>query len=150
VESYDDVNDQWGAVASMSCQRNNMGVGVLDGHLYAVGGYGYQTGPLSSVERYDEGKNQWETVASMNIARGGLGVGSLGGCLYAVGGFSGTTQSQSSSVERYDKEKNQWEVVASMNIARYYMGVAASESSSFSSLSSVSLSPSSAPSLDFD
>ena len=39
VERYDPVNNIWTAVVSMATRRGFVGVGVLDGCLYAVGGY---------------------------------------------------------------------------------------------------------------
>ena len=40
---------------------------VLDGNLYAVGGY--NNGFLSSVERYDPAVGAWEAVAPLTAAR---------------------------------------------------------------------------------
>lgn len=47
---YDPGSEQWTAVASMAVHRKHLGVGVLDGILYAVGGRNEAT-ELSSVER---------------------------------------------------------------------------------------------------
>ena len=41
VERYDPVQDIWTAVVSMNTRRGFVGVGVLDGCLYAVGGWVY-------------------------------------------------------------------------------------------------------------
>ena len=48
------------------------GVGVLDGHLYAVGGH---DGPLvrKSVEMYDPELNEWTPVADMHLCRRNAG-----------------------------------------------------------------------------
>ena len=61
-----------------------MGVGVLDGLLYAVGGYNGQV-TINTVERYNPRTEEWNMVAEMNTARSMLGVASLNGQLYAVG-----------------------------------------------------------------
>ena len=49
-----------------------LGVGVLDGHLYAVGGH---DGPLvrKSVEMYDPELNKWTPVADMHLCRRNAG-----------------------------------------------------------------------------
>jgi hypothetical protein len=73
VERYDEAKEQWEVIASMGSTRYGVGVCVLGGRLYAVGGIGVG-GRLSSVERYDEAKDQWEVVTSMSTARGYLGV----------------------------------------------------------------------------
>lgn len=63
----------------MSVRRSSVGVGVLKGHLYAVGGYdGASRQCLSSVERYDPVKNEWQIVTDMTVKRSGAGVGVLG------------------------------------------------------------------------
>ena len=52
VERYDPALDAWEVVAPMAQVRNLFGVPVLDGKLYAVGGYDGDTGNASSsVER---------------------------------------------------------------------------------------------------
>jgi len=58
---------------------------VLDGKLYAVGGFNGDDF-LNSVERHDPAANAWEAVAPLTLARFGAGVAALEGKLYAVGG----------------------------------------------------------------
>ena len=78
VERYDEGEDKWQAVASMSFGRMEMGVCVLGGRLYAVGGRsGINGSCLSSVERYDEGEDKWESVASMSSGRVGVGAAAV-------------------------------------------------------------------------
>lgn len=64
-----------------------MGVGVLDGLLYAVGGYNGQI-TVNTVERYNPRTEEWTTITEMTTARSMLGVASLNGHLYAVGKYS--------------------------------------------------------------
>lgn len=106
-----------------SC-RTSVGVAVLDGFLYAVGGQdGVQC--LNHVERYDPKENKWskvrtiavkliiqfnsihsivfwgkKKVAPMTTRRLGVAVAVLGGYLYAIGGSDG--QCPLNTVERYD------------------------------------------------
>jgi len=67
VEYYDPLMDIWTPVAKMSICRYGAGVGVLDGLLYAVGGYA-QRG-LKSVEVYRPSDGVWSSVADMEICR---------------------------------------------------------------------------------
>ena len=53
----------------MATAREAHAVAVLDGKLYAVGGYSDDGGVLSSVERYDPATNAGEAVAPMASAR---------------------------------------------------------------------------------
>ena len=97
----------------MSTKRFAHGCAVLDGKLYALGGY-YDGDFLSLVERYDPATNTWEAVASMSTARLGHGCAVVDGKLYALGGKNGHRALYLSSVERYDPATNAWEGVASM------------------------------------
>ena len=59
-------------MCSMSIKRLGVGVAVLGGYLYAVGGSDGQT-PWNLVERYDPKENRWTEVASMTTRRKHLG-----------------------------------------------------------------------------
>ena len=113
----------------MAEARSVHGVAVLDGKLYAVGGY--DGGRLSSVERYDPGTDAWEAVAPLTLARFGAGVAALEGKLYAVGGrgeededaWEEDAWEALSSLERYDPATNAWEVAAPLTTARSFHGI---------------------------
>jgi len=51
----------------MSVRRGCVGVGVLDGVLYAVGGFNGSR--LSSVEAYRPSTGVWTTLPDMNFTR---------------------------------------------------------------------------------
>lgn len=53
VERYDPNQNKWTMVQSMTIQRSQVGAGVLDGLLFAVGGYNDLTdfGWTSTVEK---------------------------------------------------------------------------------------------------
>jgi len=70
----------------MATARDSPAMAVLDGKLYAVGGYNGDDGYLSSVERYEPATNVWEAVASMAAARDYHAVAVLDGKPYALGG----------------------------------------------------------------
>ena len=62
----------------MTAKRGCLGVAVLDGKLYAVGGCGSMDAvSLSSVEQYNPATDAWEAVAPMAAVRTWLGVASL-------------------------------------------------------------------------
>ena len=98
-------------------------VAVLDGNLYAVGGYNGDY--FSSVERYDPALDAWEAVAPLTLARFGAGAAALEGKLYAVGGRveeddEAEVERPTHSVERFDRASNAWEEVAQMATARAF------------------------------
>lgn len=86
VEQYDPSSDTWTTTTSMIEHRSSVGVGVLDGLLYAVGGYNGQT-TVNTVERYNPRTEEWTMISEMTTARSMLGVASLNGHLYAVGKY---------------------------------------------------------------
>ncbi len=60
----------------MSSRRSSVGVGVLGGLLYAVGGYdGASRHCLSSVECYNPVTKEWSLACDMSTRRSGAGVG---------------------------------------------------------------------------
>jgi len=68
VECYDPTLDTWTPVADMSVCRQGVGVGVLVGLIYAIGGY--DGGKyLKSVEVYRPSDGLWSSVADMEICR---------------------------------------------------------------------------------
>lgn len=58
-------------------QRCGVGVCVLGGRVYAVGGEGVDGSYLPSVKRYVEGEYKWEVVASMGSRRCWVGVAAV-------------------------------------------------------------------------
>eukprot|EP00102_Acyrthosiphon_pisum_P009276 XP_003247156.2 PREDICTED: kelch-like protein 2 [Acyrthosiphon pisum] len=121
VESYHPTLDKWTSVPEMCLSRCELGVGVLNGVLYAVGGHdGLQV--LRNVEAYQPNTGVWSTIPDMHLCRQYPGVAVLDGLLYAVGGDDGT--STLDSVEFYNPNNNTWTMVtAPMNVARTCLGV---------------------------
>lgn len=52
VEKYDTISGKWIPVLPMAVQRSRVGVAILDGKLYAIGGFDGNV-RLNDVERYD-------------------------------------------------------------------------------------------------
>jgi len=81
AERYDPATNAWEEVAPMGTARHALGVAVLDGKLYAVGGKSEgiedEAGeeeeegerPAHTVERFDPATNAWEEVAPMATGR---------------------------------------------------------------------------------
>jgi hypothetical protein len=77
----------WSVNTAMPTPRTDLGVGAVNGVLYAVGGY-HGADAVGTVEAYDPGTNSWTAKTPMPTARLGFGVGVVNGILYAVGGFA--------------------------------------------------------------
>ncbi|XP_068127299.1 kelch-like ECH-associated protein 1A [Hyperolius riggenbachi] len=120
LNCYNPMTNQWETRSPMNVPRNRVGVAVVDGSIYAVGG-SCGSEHHKSVERYDPEVNQWSFVAPMNIARIGAGITSCRGLLYAVGGFDG--ENRLDTVDCYHPDENVWYPVAPMRTIRSGAGV---------------------------
>lgn len=68
VECYDPNIDTWTLVAELSICRSGVGISVLDGVMYAIGGF---DGLIvhKSVETYTTSSKAWTTIADMHFCR---------------------------------------------------------------------------------
>ncbi len=106
----------WTTKAPIESARYHVEPAVLNGKLYAVGGWNVCT-PFAILESYDQGLDSWTQHAPMKTARGAHGVGVLNGLLYAVGG-SVDCGVYTASVEAYDPATNTWSTRSSLPIER--------------------------------
>ncbi|XP_068251018.1 kelch-like ECH-associated protein 1B [Palaemon carinicauda] len=120
VDTFNPMSNTWEQRALMNEARNRLGVAVLDGQVYAVGG---SNGPRchNSVEKYDPDDDKWTLVQPMAKARMGIGVVVVNRLMYAVGGYNG--ENRLNSVECYHPENNKWTYVSPMRIPRSGAGV---------------------------
>ncbi|NXI38270.1 KLH18 protein, partial [Galbula dea] len=120
VEAFDPIANRWERCQPMATARSRVGVAVLNGLLYAIGGYDGQL-RLSTVEVYNPETDSWSKVESMNSKRSAMGTVVLDGQIYVCGGYDGT--SSLNSVESYSPETNKWTVVTPMSSNRSAAGV---------------------------
>ncbi|GBP07569.1 Influenza virus NS1A-binding protein homolog [Eumeta japonica] len=104
-------------MAPMSVPRRALGVAVMRGRIYAVGGGNGDDDELASGEVYDPRTDTWTPIAPMRTARYGLVLAALNDKLYAFGGVN------QSSIEAYDPEADEWAVVGEMPEQRWAMSV---------------------------
>ncbi|MGH0170427.1 UNVERIFIED_CONTAM: hypothetical protein FKN15_001190 [Acipenser sinensis] len=119
VERFDSFSQYWTTVSSLHQARSGLGVAVLEGMIYVIGGE-KDSMIFDCAERYDPVTKQWAAVASLNFPRCGVAVCSCHGALYALGGWIGSEIGK--TMERYDPTDNKWEIVGSMAVPRYYFG----------------------------
>ncbi|GAB6025875.1 hypothetical protein CHUAL_014049 [Chamberlinius hualienensis] len=114
---YDPVLDQWQEMASMNMPRSELGLALLDGYIYAVGGWegSYR---IDSVERYDLKTNTWTFVSPMQLALTSPAVVANRGRLYVTGGAILEDGDGIEMVQKYNPKLDKWTEVASMLIAR--------------------------------
>jgi N-acetylneuraminic acid mutarotase len=117
------VGDEWTTLAPMLTARERMGVGLVGGLLYAVGGDNNAEPNLGTVEAYDPLSNTWAMKASLGTPRRHLGAAVINGTLYAVGGLA--PAGIVGTVEAYDPATDTWATKAAMPTPRFALGVAA-------------------------
>ncbi|XP_032153861.1 kelch-like protein 18 isoform X3 [Sapajus apella] len=120
VEVFDPIANRWEKCRPMTTARSRVGVAVVNGLLYAIGGYDGQL-RLSTVEAYNPETDTWTRVGSMNSKRSAMGTVVLDGQIYVCGGYDGN--SSLSSVETYSPETDKWTVVTPMSSNRSAAGV---------------------------
>ena len=121
TECFNPDTNSWTPQASMSTTRAASGLTVLEGRMYAIGGWGGSDN-LNSCERFDIGENTWSSVGSLSVARHGLAAATMAGYIYAVGGHTGSSRSK--VVERYASGTNKWERMGDLVTARRGLGAA--------------------------
>nr|XP_014340896.1 PREDICTED: kelch-like protein 18 [Latimeria chalumnae] len=109
VEVFDPIANRWETCQPMTTARSRVGVAVVNGLLYAIGGYDGQS-RLSTVEVYNPEIDSWTKVASMNSKRSAMGTVVLDGQIYVCGGYDGS--SSLNSVECYSPEADKYEPLA--------------------------------------
>jgi N-acetylneuraminic acid mutarotase len=123
AEKYNPATNTWTPIAPMSAPRMGLGVGVVNGILYAVGGSSSFAGSSTTMEAYDPVTNTWAPKASMNTARwqaGVVGIDGINGKLYVVGGYNGAGLA---TVEEYDPSTNTWTTKTSMPTTRWELSL---------------------------
>ncbi|KAH8860375.1 Kelch-like protein 5 [Schistosoma japonicum] len=112
----------WKIVSAMATHRHGLGVAVLEGVVYAVGGHdGWSY--LNTVERWNGKAKSWSPVTPMAVQRSTVGVAVLEGLLYAVGGRDGSACLR--TVERFNPHTQHWCFIAPMLHRRGGVGVGA-------------------------
>jgi N-acetylneuraminic acid mutarotase len=106
----------WNALMPMPTARGGLGVAVVNGKIYAIGGLSNDL-PVSNNEQYDPVTNQWTAEAAMPTARSGFAVAVYNNKIYVIGGTVGNGEFVGNN-EVYDPSTNTWETKGSMPTPR--------------------------------
>jgi len=102
----------------MSTDRERAAVGVIDGKIYAVGGFSGGFPRWKDVlERYDPDSDSWTTLEPMPTPRDGLSAEVIDGKLYAIGGRD-SDNNDLDVVRVYDPDSDSWTTRTPMSNAR--------------------------------
>jgi hypothetical protein len=106
VEAYDPETDSWSTRAPMPTPRERLGVGVMDGLLYAIGGRN-GSGCGTWVEVYDPATDSWTARSPMLTDTELVGVAVLDDVIYAIGGQFGCSRQVTN--QAYSPETDRWQ-----------------------------------------
>jgi N-acetylneuraminic acid mutarotase len=115
--------NEWTSMAHMPTARGGLGVAVVNGKIYAIGGVNNDT-QLAVNEEYDPATDTWKTRAPMPTARSGFAIAVYQSKIYVIGGTVGNGENVGFTGvnEVYDPTTNTWETKASMPTPRADLG----------------------------
>ena len=109
-ETFNAKRGTWERISKLRSTRWNLGVAVLNGRIYAIGGDHNDEAFANTVEVYDPKLDTWDrSVASMNRGRRCLGVAVVNDLIYVVGGRVANT------IECYSEKTDTWKIIGSVN-----------------------------------
>jgi N-acetylneuraminic acid mutarotase len=123
VETVRAAEDSWTIMEPMSTARAWLGVAVVDGKIYAIGGSYDSFG----VEEFDPVTNTWATKTPMPTPRIYFGIAVVDNKIYTIGGDSGNRTAGETLINVnvvYDPLTDTWETRTSMPTKR--LGLSAS------------------------
>jgi hypothetical protein len=119
VNSAQASGDSWVQKAPMNVARGGLGVAVVNGKIYAIGGSnqtiyneaivrsGIRGEPVGTNEEYDPATNMWAFKSSMPTPRDDFAIAVFQGKIYCIGGF--LSAGVSSANEVYDPATDTWD-----------------------------------------
>ncbi len=117
------VEDSWTTLDPMPTARSGLGVAVVNGKIYAIGGWNGGGGAVAVNEEYDPVTNTWITKTPMSVPRRTFGIAVYQNKIYVIGGASGTDPNTGSDIlcsfnEVYDPLTDTWSTNGSLPTPR--------------------------------
>jgi N-acetylneuraminic acid mutarotase len=110
----------WTTMAPIPTARRGLGVAVVDGKIYAIGGRNDWISPyLGTNEMYDPATDTWTSKAPMPTPRREFAIAVYGNKIYCIGGETDDVTTGINEV--YDTETDTWETMTAMPTARHGM-----------------------------
>jgi N-acetylneuraminic acid mutarotase len=111
--SADVTENTWVRKAPMRVPRNSLGVAVVNGKIYAIGG-STENGFVGTNEEYDPATDTWTYKKPMPTPRYDFGIAVYQNKIYCIGGSSSGGYFSNESIkgvnEVYDPETDTWEI----------------------------------------
>jgi len=110
----------WTDGPTLNEERVYFDAAVLNGKIYAVGGYKNPTTFAPNIEVFDPAKNSWSIETQLPQPRGAASVEAIDGKLYIFGGVKGIGANHVADVDTYDPEDGSWDSKAPMMTPNAY------------------------------
>ena len=116
LSSNDVVEDSWMSKAPMHVARSGLGVAVVNGKIYAIGG-STENGLVGTNEEYDPATNTWTYKKPMPTPRANFRFEVVQNKIYCIGGdVANATKTPANEV--YDPSTDTWETRAPLPTLR--------------------------------
>jgi hypothetical protein len=121
------TENSWAEMTPLPAPRSALGVAVVEGKIYAIGGRVNQHAGVTvgTNEMYEPASNNWTTKASMPTARSQFGMVAYEGKIYCIGGETDINKGTNTNYdvalavnEVYNAATDTWETKAPMPTAR--------------------------------
>ncbi|MCJ7559382.1 hypothetical protein MUO79_02030 [Candidatus Bathyarchaeota archaeon] len=109
--------NSWASKAPMQVARSSLGVAVVNGKLYAAGGFVENGVVTGANEEYNPVSDTWIFKALMPTPRGGFAIAVYQNRIYCIGGYANGSSTGINGV--YDPVTDSWESKAAMPTARW-------------------------------
>lgn len=100
------VGDSWTSGVLMPTARYNVGVAVVNGKLFAIGGHRTSLGIVGINEEYDPINDSWTTKNSIPTPRESFGIAVWQNRIYVFGGLAQSGMTDATQV--YDPSTDSW------------------------------------------
>ena len=103
---------RWEKKGNMPNTRGGFPAIVVDGKIYAFGGWKVPVGLVPTVNVYNPATDTWTKKRDMPTTRSAAAAAMVNGKIYVIGGFRGDRQI--TTVEEYDPKTDTWTKKADM------------------------------------
>lgn len=119
VGSVTAAENSWIGESLMPTARYNLGVAVVNGKIYAMGGHKANEGAIGTNEQYDPNTDTWTTKTSMPTQREAFGIAVWQNKIYVFGGLGPSGMITATHV--YDPDSDSWATKASLPTSRIFL-----------------------------
>jgi N-acetylneuraminic acid mutarotase len=117
LSAHADAESPWVSKAPMREARTSVGVAVVNGKIYAIGGAG-KNGFTVTNEEYDPAVNKWIFKTPMPTPRSNFGIAVYENKIYCMGGYTNCTVGYTATEanEVYNPATDKWKTKAPMPV----------------------------------